>query len=173
MKKLLALLLALCFLTVSASLAESADVALSSDDDPITVDAPIEFDPVNIMVETYAIGFQIPSDFIISELTAEQIAEGMVLSATDANQTYSLQVSIFQSDSNTFTQSLIDEGVQNLQTVFVNEIEYITYTVPSTNNNCAALFVNETQLLSFSFLVPAGAAVGTVPFEIMGSLFDL
>ena len=175
MKNILSLLLALCLCAgLGAAAAEATGGPAGDGGTSASVEIPVEFTPTDIPVDALAIGFQVPSDFVAVAVTDEQAAQGLLLNAADAAQSYSVQVYAIQADSEAFTAQLsAAEGVANIETVTVNGIEYLTYSVPASNSHCAVLFINDTHMLSFQFIVPEGVDTGTVPLQIMVSLYDL
>ncbi|MEG1471578.1 MAG: hypothetical protein RSD76_03965 [Clostridia bacterium] len=165
MKKTFALLLALCLCFSLSAIAQTA---------PEAITALAAFEGVQITVENAALGFLIPADFLVKNLTAEQAAQGDVLSATDAEATYQLQVSLTPADINTFEATLAGTaGVEKISHLTINEVDFLTYTAAATNAACFALYINDAAVLTFRFIVPAGVDAGSIPLQIVGSVYDL
>ncbi|MDD3335988.1 MAG: hypothetical protein PHI98_10800 [Eubacteriales bacterium] len=166
-KNVISLFLILCLLFGTAA-AETAS--------PAELEIEVSYDGVEVEVASAAIGFLIPSDFAVAELTQEQQSQGLLLAAESVNPSYRLDVTLTQSDYEAMLQALqATEGVSDIQDYLINGVNYLTYSVQSTSSQVGIVFLGENcdEALAFSFAIPSDVNAGTIPLEIMGSLYEL
>lgn len=167
MKKLLVLLMVcLCLTTAGVALAQSANV----------LEVAVSFEGVSVEVPNAGIGFLIPADFVQAAIPPADAEKGVLVNAASPDGAYTLQVTYTTADYDTLSASLkADTTVAGLQDYQVNGVDYLSYTLPAAGAQVGVVFLGENcdQALSFTFLIPQGVNAGSVPLEIMGSLFEL
>lgn len=164
MKKLLAMILALCLCPCVLALAEEMP----------ELEVTASFEGVGIEVPHSAIGFQIPTSFIQQDISAEEASKGVLLNAASPDMSYTLQVTLTSGDYDAMREQLqATEGIAHIQDYMVNGVNYLSYVVGETQVGVVFLGENCDEALAFAFTIPEGVNAGQIPLEIMGSLYEL
>lgn len=174
MKKSLVAVLALClcFAVCAPAMAEAEPASYR----PNEIEVQISFEGVSVEVSSSAIGFLIPADFSVTALSDEETARGMIVKAADAAQTYTLEAALTEESYESLLARLQADGsISGIKDYRVNGNDYLYYSIPNEHAQIGVVFLGENsdQALSFRFVIPSGASIGSIPLEIMGSLYEL
>lgn len=177
MKKLTALLMSLviCMFSISALCETAQDSA-----EPTVIDVEATYEGAELMVEAAGIGILVPADWSAAEVTEDQAAQGLVYQSVSPDGTVTMQVLCAQTEDQTMDSTYealaAAEGITDLTSLVINDIDYIGYSIVESNAACLITEIQDGMFLSFVFTPTdsaAAEAMGTLPFEIVGSLYLL